>query len=299
MSAYRETASALRERVRALELELAEQRRELEARARDLADRQAKLDGLSSLVAGWSQSAPPRRTGRAARIVAAGFVALLAGAGVLLGVRSSPTEVAARTADTRAPARDPITLAIAIDVRPSLAPHFPRIVVDVGKLIRAMDDADRVAILAFDGLDQRVLLPLSRVSLARHTAETVLGRLEPGEERYWGPGGVANGIQSARELLEHSQGDPRVLVVTDARDAEWAFSEWTAADSARRGFRVSSWGAGRFVAGYLQSIARAGHGNFADLSRQTAVDEFVIGLVGPPGIRVPRAEEPVQRWRVE
>lgn len=172
-------------------------------------------------------------------------------------------------------ARGPILLAFVIDSRPSMAPHLDQAAASIPRLVNAMRDDDRIAILQTSGAGSNVVLPISSVASVRTSLPGVLRELRPGPPSRWERGAVSAGIHAGMDLMQRSMQDARVVVVTDGGDVGWDLAESAAGYAAGQGFRVSALAVGDFVDGYPQSIARAGHGHFADLRVQTAFDEFI------------------------
>jgi hypothetical protein len=177
-----------------------------------------------------------------------------------------------------------VTLAVVVDTRPSMAPHLHRVASAVTTLAAVMADDDRIGVLQVDNHGSRLVVPLSPVASARPTLAASLAGLRAAENSDWERGTVSSAIQAGAgvELLQRTQGEARILVVTDGRDVGWDLAESAAARAAQQNVRVSAIATGDVVEGYPQSVARAGHGVFVDLRNEGALAGSLRPLLGRP-----------------
>jgi len=290
MSAYRDELQALRERLDRVEGDLDRATADLAVRTAELADRDERLARLRDAIGSGAPEPKSPRARRARWAWAAGSSALGIGAlgvALLAGGRDHPdARLVPMTPASAAPVasslRPPITIAVVLDSRPSMASAFPRAIASITILLDAMRDDDRIGVVQVGGSrPPTVVQPISPVAAARATLPAALRLLHTNNASPWDRA-ASEAVRAGRDLLERSEGDARILVVTDGKDGGWELAEGAAGYAARQGFRVSAFGAGEYVEGYPQSIARAGHGSFADLGEVGALDRFVAAELGPP-----------------
>jgi Ca-activated chloride channel family protein len=224
---------------------------------------------------------------------------------VLGGERSiyGELKLKADEAGAQAKQRAPLALVVVLDTSGSMSGDKIRQAKEATvRLVQDMHEDDQVAFVRYAS-DATTLQGLARVGDVRRGLVEKIHAIEAG-------GGTAIPLglsQGLRELAEASAGRVRrVVLVSDGLDSTRAEAERLAHESFERGTTISSLGVGLdFDEAYMNSVSRAGHGNFAFvkdasslasfLSRElkeassTTVEDAVVRVRLPEGLELVRA----------
>ncbi|HEU4537735.1 MAG TPA: VWA domain-containing protein [Polyangiaceae bacterium] len=206
-------------------------------------------------------------------------------------------------AGAQAKQRAPLSLAVVLDTSGSMSGDKIRQAKEAAvRLVQDMHEDDQVAFVRYAS-DAETLQGLARVGDVRRSLVDKIRAIEAG-------GGTAIPLGLSRGLRELAEASPgrvrRVVLVSDGLDSTRAEAERLARESFERGTTISSLGVGLdFDEAYMNSVSRAGHGNFAFvkdasalasfLSRElkeassTTVEDAVVRLRLPEGLSLVRA----------
>ncbi|HEU4407919.1 MAG TPA: VWA domain-containing protein [Polyangiaceae bacterium] len=203
----------------------------------------------------------------------------------------------------RAKQRAPLSLVVVLDTSGSMSgDKIQQAKAAAVRLVEDMHEDDEVAFVRYAS-DASTLQGLGRVGDVRRGLVEKIRQIEAG-------GGTAIPLGLSRGLRELAEASPgrvrRVVLVSDGLDSTRAEAERMARESFERGTTISSLGVGLdFDESYMNSVARAGHGNFAFvkdasalanfLSRElkeassTTVEDAVVRVRLPAGLELSRA----------
>ncbi len=169
--------------------------------------------------------------------------------------------------------RAPLSLAVVLDTSGSMGGDKIQQAKEAAvRLVQDMHEDDEVAFVRYAS-DATTLQGLARVGDVRRELVEKIRQIEAGGGTAI-PLGLGRGL---RELAGAGAGRVRrVVLVSDGLDSTRAEAEGLARDSFERGTTISSLGVGLdFDEAYMNSVSRAGHGNFAFVKDASALAAFL------------------------
>jgi Ca-activated chloride channel family protein len=173
----------------------------------------------------------------------------------------------------KAAAHAPLAMAVVLDTSGSMeGDKMQQAKESVVRMIRDMRDEDEIAVVRYSD-DSEVVQSLARVGTMR---ESLIGRVRA--LRAGGGTAIPRGLKSGMKALADAERGRvrRVVLVSDGLDSTRAEAERLASDGFEHGVVVSSLGIGLdFDEGYMSSVSRFGHGNFAFVEDGNAIAKFL------------------------
>lgn len=167
----------------------------------------------------------------------------------------------------------PLSLVVVLDTSGSMSgDKIQQAKAAAVRLVEDMHEDDEVAFVRYAS-DATTLQTLGRVGDVRRGLVEKIRAIEAG-------GGTAIPLGLGRGLRELAEASPgrvrRVVLVSDGLDSTRVEAERLARESFERGTTISSLGVGLdFDEAYMNSVARAGHGNFAFVKDASALATFL------------------------